>query len=269
MIQKKNDFYLNKAINYIVENFTVPPVLEEVSKISGFSKFHFHRLFKEFTGETLNQFTKRIRLERAAFILLFHKHRTITDVALSCGFSSSQNFSTAFKKHFHMTPKAYKEKKGCQGVRVYDPHVVSNYDIQLIFLDTFEVAYERSFSAYSNDNFHNKRHKILTEYPHQTYIGIFWDDPTITLQERCRYDYGYLIENSLKPKKFSTQKIEENTYIMLTLNFDELSKINSAEMWNFLYSSWLPRHGYMPNTLFCFETINSGKIKFHIPIKKI
>ena len=268
-INKKNHLYLNKAINYIIENFTKPPNLDEVSKISGFSKFHFHRIFKEFTGETLKQFTKRIRLERAAFLLVFHKERSITDIALSCGFSSSQNFATAFKKHFDITAKAYKEKKSCQGIRVHDPHTVSKYDIKLIFLNAFKVVYERSFSAYSNDNFKSKRNKILTEYPDKTYVGIFWDDPAITLEESCRYDHGYIIENNVKPKKLATQAIEANTYIVLTLNFDELTKIDSIEIWNFLYSSWLPRHGYMPNTLFCFETIDAGQIKFHIPIQKI
>jgi len=86
---KANNYHLNRAIDYIVENFTLPPNLDEVAKISGFSKFYFHRLFKEYIGETLNQFTMRIRLERAAFFLLFHKDRTITDIALSCGFSNS------------------------------------------------------------------------------------------------------------------------------------------------------------------------------------
>ncbi len=247
----------------------MPPNLDEVAQLSAFSKFHFHRLFKQFTGETLNQFTKRIRLERAAFILMFHKDRTITDVALSCGFSTSQNFSTAFKKYFNITPKAYKENKGCQGVIVHDPLVVAKYDIELIYIDSFKVVYERNFGTYSNENFNIKRKKVSSKHPNEKCIGIFWDDPTITLGNSCRYDYGYIINSNAEYKEVATQTIEANRYIVLTLNIDNIDTIDSVKIWDYLYTNWLLRHGYIPDTLFCFETIHSNKIQFYIPIKKI
>lgn len=269
MLEEQNHLHLNKAINYIVENFTEPPNLEAVSKVSGFSKFHFHRLFKTFTGETLNQFTRRIRLERAAFILLFDKERTITDIALSCGFSNSQNFATAFKKHFHMTPKAYKQNKGCQGVIVHDPDVLARYRVELIFIESFRVAYERRFGAYYSDDFFAQRTKSLSEHPDKRYIGMFLDDPTITLEENCRYDYGYVVDNSVASSHALTQSVEANIYIVLTLEKEELDKIGTVEIWSYLYNNWLPRHGYIPDRLLCFETIDNTHMKFYIPIKKI
>ena len=251
-----------------MENITQVPTLEEVAKVSSFSKFHFHRLFKTYTGETLNQFIRRIKLEQAAFSLLFDKERSITDVALSFGFSSSQNFATAFKKYFGMTPKTYKENRGCQGVIIHDPEEVAKYDIQLIFIDSFDIVYERSFASYSNGYFDAKRKEVLSKYPSKNYIGVIWDDPTIMEDTKyCRYDYGYRIDRKEKTKYTSTQTIEANTYIVLTLEYQE--PINSIEIWNYLYANWLPRHGYLPNTLFCFESIEGSHIKFHIPIKKI
>jgi len=272
MSDKQNQYYLNKAINYIIENFTKPPDLEAVAKISGFSKFHFHRQFKAFTGETLNQFIKRIRLERAAFMLVFQKHRTVTDIALSCGFSSSQNFATDFKKHFHMTPKLYKEYKVCQGILVHDPDTISIYNnIQVRFVDSFQIAYERTFCAYTDSNFHTIRKKFIEKYPNRQYIGLFWDDPTITANENCRYDYGYIItENNIEmPENLSTQTLEQRTYIALTTQFDNLDQINSVKVWHYLYTNWLPRHGYIADTLFCFESIYENEITFYLPIQKI
>ncbi len=263
-----NHLYLNKAINYIVENFTKPPNLDEVSKISGFSKFHFHRLFKEYTGETLNQFTRRIRLERAAFILLFDKERTITDIALSCGFSNSQNFATAFKKHFLSTPKAYKENKGCQGILIHDPNVIEKYTTHLIFIDSFSIAYKRRFGSYYSLDFFKEQDKTLLENPTKEYIGVFWDDPTITQESSCRYDYGYRVEGKSSYSR-TTQTIEANTYIILTYDTKNSVMINRVELWNYLYTNWLPRHGYIPAALFCFETIDANCIKFYVPIKKI
>ncbi|HHD81947.1 MAG TPA: AraC family transcriptional regulator, partial [Campylobacterales bacterium] len=255
MKEQENHLHLNKAINHIIRNFTDVPNLEEVSKISGFSKFHFHRLFKAYTGETLHQFIKRIRLERAAFLLVFQKHRSITDVALSCGFSSSQNFATAFKKHFNSTPKSYKEHKKCQGILVTEPKLISQYnDIQLKYIDSFNLAYQRTFRPYNEESFTQTRYEFLKKYPNRHYISIFWDDPTITLEKNCKYDYGYLIENpheKTETEILSLQTMEARTYIILSIEFKQLRDIKSVEVWQYLYTNWLPRHGYVADTLFC------------------
>jgi|ERR1035438_5865332 AraC-like DNA-binding protein len=50
---------VNRAIDHVVSNLARPLGLEEVSKAADFSPFHFHRVFKAFLGETLNQFVKR------------------------------------------------------------------------------------------------------------------------------------------------------------------------------------------------------------------
>ncbi len=259
--------HINKAINYIVENFTQPPNLADVAKISGFSKFHFHRLFKEFTGETLNQFIKRIRLERSAFYLYFLKEKTITDVALSCGFSSSQNFASAFKKHFKTTPKQYKQNRVCQGVLINDPEIVAKYKVELIFIDSFYFVYERRFGAYYNTAFDENRAKALDKFSDKIYIGLFLDDPTITDDKKCRYDYGYLSNNSKVSKELKVQNIEANRYIVLS--FIKYEDIDSVKIWTYLFTNWLPRHGYAPNSLMFFESIDKEYIKFHIPIKTV
>ena len=60
---------VNRAIDHIVRNLAGPLRLEEVSEAAGFSPFHFHRVFKSLLGETLNQFVKRLRLERALYLM--------------------------------------------------------------------------------------------------------------------------------------------------------------------------------------------------------
>ena len=55
------------------------PALEprEVSKAAGFSPFHFHRMFKGLIGETLKQFVKRQRLERALYMMSHAPRRSL------------------------------------------------------------------------------------------------------------------------------------------------------------------------------------------------
>jgi len=89
----------------LVEN----PSLGEIAEAASFSKFHFHRLFQAQVGETVLEFTRRLRLEKAASQLHFDRDKDVTSIALDCGFSSSQNFAKAFKKHFSMSPTAYRQ----------------------------------------------------------------------------------------------------------------------------------------------------------------
>lgn len=74
---------------------------------AGLSTFHLHRVFSMVTGETPKQFTLRLRLARAAALLLTTGD-SVLDVALECGFGSHEAFCRAFRKRFQMTPSAYR-----------------------------------------------------------------------------------------------------------------------------------------------------------------
>jgi AraC family transcriptional regulator len=76
---------------------------------SGLSPFHLHRLFSAAASETPKQFTLRLRLERAALLLL-QGERSVLNVALSCGFRSHEAFCRAFRRCFGMRPGAYRSR---------------------------------------------------------------------------------------------------------------------------------------------------------------
>ena len=80
---------INSVLDYIEDNLSEPLTLQELSDIANFSRFHFHRIFSTFMGETLSQFIWRVRLQKAAAILVNEKSKSITEIALDCGFSSS------------------------------------------------------------------------------------------------------------------------------------------------------------------------------------
>ncbi len=56
---------INRVIDYIRENLDRQVKLEELAKVACYSEFHFHRIFGAVSGETLNDFTNRLRLEKA------------------------------------------------------------------------------------------------------------------------------------------------------------------------------------------------------------
>jgi AraC family transcriptional regulator len=76
---------------------------------AGLSTFHLHRVFSAAAGETPKQFTLRLRLGRAAAMLLTSED-AVLDIALGCGFQSHEAFCRAFRKRFGMTPSDYRAR---------------------------------------------------------------------------------------------------------------------------------------------------------------
>jgi AraC family transcriptional regulator len=73
------------------------------------SRFQFHRQFQRMAGETLKQYTLRLRLERAAARLVAHDH-TVIEIALAVGFASHEVFTRAFRRYFGVSPTHYRER---------------------------------------------------------------------------------------------------------------------------------------------------------------
>ncbi|PKF51480.1 helix-turn-helix domain-containing protein [Enterovibrio nigricans] len=97
---------LSPVLTWMQDSPEVPLSLEKASQLSCFSKFHFLRVFQALIGESFNEYKNRIRVERAATILLTHPKRRVTDVAMQLGYSSSENFTRAFKIRFG-TPRVH------------------------------------------------------------------------------------------------------------------------------------------------------------------
>ncbi len=103
---------INRAMDYIEANLGQDLSLAKIASAAGFSKYHFHRLFGAITGETLNRFIKRIRVEKAAAKLKGNPGTSITEIALDCGFSGSAAFARVFKEYFGMSAGEWRDA-GC------------------------------------------------------------------------------------------------------------------------------------------------------------
>src|ERR1700704_4132420 len=91
---------MNRVVDHIQTHLADPLDLEQLAAVACFSPFHFHRLFRAWMGETLQAFVHRLRLERAAQLLLFDQAKSVSDIAQECGFSSASAFARAFKAAF-------------------------------------------------------------------------------------------------------------------------------------------------------------------------
>ena len=108
LITKKEYLHrFNSVLNYINEYFCEDLTLEMVAEHSGFSKFHFSRLFKKYTGTTFYDYLIYKRLQ-AAEQMLAEADLSVTEVALRTGFSSISTFNRTFKRKKNCTPREYR-----------------------------------------------------------------------------------------------------------------------------------------------------------------
>ena len=102
---------INKVIDYIESNISKDLSLNELAAVAHFSPFHFHRIFSAMVGETLNGFVKRLRIEKAATLLVQNPRRSITEIAFECGFSGSSAFARAFQETFQVSASEWRAGK--------------------------------------------------------------------------------------------------------------------------------------------------------------
>ncbi len=102
-------FEVDRAIVYmnshIAEKITVGDLAGRVNLSAG----HFSKVFKVVTGETPIDFLGKLRLQKARSLLI-NGEKTITEIALCCGFHSSSYFSSCFLEKYSMTPSLYRQQ---------------------------------------------------------------------------------------------------------------------------------------------------------------
>lgn len=114
--QKQNE-YIDKFIhvcNYMNEHCTEQINVDDLADLAGFSKFHFIRLFKQFTSMTYYDYLNKRRIMHAE-CLLTDPSVSITEVAMRSGFNSLATFNRIFKALKNCTPTEYKRLHGSHG----------------------------------------------------------------------------------------------------------------------------------------------------------
>src|SRR6202041_3680612 len=155
---------IDRVIDYLRRNLDRPVKLAELANVACFSEFHFHRIFSAISGETLNNFTNRLRLEKAARLLRFSE-QNLTDIALECGFSASATFSRAFRSGYDTSPSEFrksgkiKKSKICKelfpeeeyGLPMSAEEKRAAFPVRLIDIPERQVAYIRVTNAFELD----------------------------------------------------------------------------------------------------------------------
>jgi len=188
---------INLALTYIHDNLTASITAKELAVISGYSIFHFHRIFKELMGENVNEYIKNTRLERASNLLLYNQHKTIQNIAIDSGFTTATGFSSAFKNKFGITPKEWRNNgydknkykflesiKIDKKIDIGTPTIVSEDKIPMVYMRVY--SYENNMIDVWNHIYEWCNIQEVLNKPHR-YIGLFLNHPSFTFQNKMRY----------------------------------------------------------------------------------
>jgi AraC family transcriptional regulator len=229
---------INRAIDHVMRHVGEPLPLEEVAAAACFSPFHFHSIFRALVGETVHDLVKRVRLERALQMLSHREKISLTEVALACGFSSSSDFSRAFRGHFGMPP------------RVFDVQRSDGFQVRLRDVPARRVAYLRALRPYQGDGVVQAAARLVAWARQRAlaggqWLGYQWEDPEIVALDLCRYDVGLevppgtVVDGGVGIVDFPAMKLAE---------VDVAGPIElEMRAIDWLYTTWLPASGYVPD----------------------
>ena len=100
---------IEEVLKYIKRNHTQKIALEDVCKHFGYSRSYMSNVFKKRVGQSFREYLTELRLKDAESLLKY-SNLTITEIALSVGFSDSTYFSNVFKTKVGISPSAYRKK---------------------------------------------------------------------------------------------------------------------------------------------------------------
>lgn len=100
---------IEKTVNYVNRNYMYDVTLNGLCEKFSCSRSYMSHNFKKYTGKTFREYINFLRLKTARS-LLCNSHLTVTETAISVGFSDPNYFSNVFKTEYGLSPREYRKK---------------------------------------------------------------------------------------------------------------------------------------------------------------
>jgi len=299
---------INKTFDYIESNLEKPMTLAEIASVANFSKFHFNRIFLSMVGETPFQFILRVRIEKAATLILTNNNESISEIAFKCGFSDISVFSRNFKNYFHISASQYRAGKShnsnlsqqksnshqsdekptlyfCPELKTikWRTTMKLNKSVEVRELPEMTLAYIRHIGPYKGDDklFEGIWNRLFAWAGPRGLIGgkdfrslvIYHDDPNVTIEDKLRMSVCITVPAATKVDgEIGKMEIEAAKYVIARF---ELTARDFQLAWDWVYGQWFPASGYQPDDKPCFEMYpeepKDGKfiVDICVPVKPI
>lgn len=244
---------LEKVIKFIGQHLDEKLDLTQLSDIACFSKYHFHRLFTVYTGLSLQQYIRWLRLKRAAHQLTIDKDKPIIEIAINAGFESHEAFTRVFKQTCGMNPSEFRSRpkwslweKPPYSLPEQTGEAMRNVVIKNIPGRRLACVEHRG----SPEKLSETVNKLIDWARLQTInlkpkageaFGFAYDDPKVTNPADFRFDLGITIPENLKLSGDIIEKHLPSGRYAVTTHKGSRDTIGEAVYG--LYRDWLPNSG--------------------------
>ena len=244
---------INRIIKVIIRNPGGEWTTQSLSEIAGISAYHFHRIFRALTGETMFSFLQRRRLIYAVE-LIQEGDFSLTEVALECGFDSGSSLSRAFRKYLHCSPTQFRTQRS---VPLLPPartqalaKSAAKVEIRKVQALTAIVVerkglIDQNFNRAATDAFRLlvgeiKRANCWSALGQP--IGMCPDEANLVPDAEARYQAGFLYERAVPEMSDEVQhvKIPGGKW---AVSIHQGPYETLWQHWNWLYRDWLPSSG--------------------------
>jgi len=270
---------IKKVLYYIETHLDDDFELEYLSKIAGYSTFHFCRIFKITIGESVLSYATRLKLERAAREMN-KKTKSVIEIAFDAGYKTPTGFLKAFKLQFGTTPTNYREGSYIhynkyKDIQMNEPEIILREEVEVVFArelgdykESSQIAWGRlreQLISLGDEYTICSSTKNITEA-----FGICHDDPKVTDESNIRYEaalsYNKDKMDVLKKSGFESKNVSGGKYAKV--DFIGVSK--GVESWYGLYA-WIEKSGFTFRNEPPFEKYLNGNTetdmeKFHVEI---
>ena len=260
---------IRKVLIYIDENINEELSLEKLAEIATYSPFHFHRIFRAVTSETLQEYITRKRLEKSAMMLALKKNTSLEEIYTQFGFKSNANFSKTFKKYYGISPTEFRKNspekfsKITQNVSkigqkevvfeqfLYNLNLIESFmeenaKIEVKEMPEIHLASVLSIGVQNIENSYNKLinwaiPKNLFPRENVKMITVYHDSFKVTAPDKVRIHACMLLDEPIKTDgEISPETLPKGKYIVGSFCI-EIKKKKKA--WNGLFL-WMKENGY-------------------------
>ncbi|MEL6915266.1 MAG: AraC family transcriptional regulator [Pseudomonadota bacterium] len=239
---------LRRVIDYVYDHAGEDLSLDTLADVAAMSRFHWHRVFRAMTGETCAQAVRRIRLQRAGFLLA--QGEAIDAVAARCGLGGRAAFTRAFTAAYGVSPARFRGR--CEGRAVLllsDRKEHPMYDVKIETTPPLRAAVMPHQGAYTQiARAFEQFSAIMTArglWPHvRGMIGAYHDDPNDVPEAELRSHAGALVAPGMElPEGLEEIVIPGGKLAKLRVE-GPYSGLQAA--YDYFYGTWLPGSGEEP-----------------------
>lgn len=274
-----NEKRLLRVFEHIHDNPAGDLSLDALSDVAAMSRFHWHRVFRAMTGETLAQAVRRIRMQRASYLLVMTDDPLPT-IAISVGMENLASFTRCFTEAFLMSPAAFRKRGELRPfvrtpfprrdpmhpvtIRTESPIRLAAVPHKGAYFEVSRAFQKLSAVMASRDLFRNAGRMI----------AVFYDDPQSVAEPDLRSHAGFEItgrsdlsaplEEVTLPAGRQAVLTYTGPYAGLPAAYDEL------------FGIWLPQSGEEPADTPSFEVYLNSPMdtapealvtELHLPLK--